>query len=129
MATQIWRRRRDSAAETTASAPAVSDSRTRRWDTTRVRRFQRHDGLSAFVWLAAWTITLILLFGIALTWGGANQANDVVHAVMRAGTWLATPFHDVFRNGDARKQLTENWLFAAGVYLVAGRVLAWLLRW
>ncbi|GAA0336957.1 hypothetical protein NE235_24820 [Actinoallomurus spadix] len=129
MATQIWRRRRESAAETTAPAGAVSGARTRRWDTTRVRRFQRHDGLSAFVWLAAWTITLVLLFGIALTWGGANQANNVVHGVMRAGTWLASPFDDVFRNDDARKQLTENWLFAAGVYLVAGRVLAWLLRW
>lgn len=129
MATQIWRRRRESAAETTAPGRAVSGTRARRWDTARVRRFQRHDGLSAFVWLAAWTITLVLLFGIALTWGGANQANNVVHVVMRAGTWLASPFGDVFRNDDARKQLTENWLFAAGVYLVAGRVLAWLLRW
>ncbi|MEV5705630.1 hypothetical protein [Actinoallomurus sp. NPDC052274] len=129
MATQIWRRRRGRVEETTTSRPAVSDARTRRWNTTRVRRFQRHDGLSAFVWLVAWTITLVLLFGIALTWGGANQANGVVHAVLRAGTWLATPFDDVFRNADARKQLTENWLFAAGVYLVAGRVLAWLLRW
>jgi hypothetical protein len=125
MATQIWRRRR----EPTETTPAVRDTRTRRWNTTRVRRFQRHDGLSAFVWLAAWTITLVLLFGIALTWGDANQGNGVVHAVMRAGSWLATPFDDVFRNADARKQLTENRLFAAGVYLVAGRVLAWLLRW
>jgi hypothetical protein len=35
----------------------------------------------------------------------------------------------VFTNADTRKQLTENWLFAAGVYLVVGRVIAWLLRW
>ncbi|MFL6051352.1 MAG: hypothetical protein ACJ72W_00310 [Actinoallomurus sp.] len=129
MATQIWRRRREPAAETTASTRAVGDTRARRWNTARVRRYQRHDGLSAFVWLVAWTITLVLLFGIALTWGGANPHNNVVHAVLRAGTWLATPFDDVFRNADARKQLTENRLFAAGVYLVAGRVLAWLLRW
>jgi hypothetical protein len=130
MATQIWRRRRrPAAAETTDSAPAASDTRRRRWNTTRVRRLQRHDGLSAFVWLVAWTVSLVLLFGIALTWGGANPHNNIVHTVLRVGTWLATPFHDVFRNADARKELTENWLFAAGVYLVVGRVLAWLLRW
>ncbi|WP_433175750.1 hypothetical protein [Actinoallomurus sp. CA-150999] len=127
MTTQIWRRRRRQAAE--ATAPAVSDTRPRRWNITRVRRLQRHDGLSAFVWLVAWMVTLVLLFGIALTWGGANPHNNIVHAVLRVDTWLATPFHDVFRNADARKELTENWLFAAGVYLVVGRVLAWLLRW
>ena len=128
MATQIWRRRRAAAAETTASTPAT-DTRTRRWNTTRVRRFQRHDGLSSFVWLIAWTVTLVLLFGIALTWGGANEHNGIVHAVLRAGRWLATPFDNVFQNADARKELTENWLFAAGVYLIGGRILAWLLRW
>jgi hypothetical protein len=128
MATQIWRRRREPAGEA-SSTRAVGDTRARRWNTTRVRRFQRHDGLSAFVWLVAWTVTLVLVFGIALTWGGANPHNHIVHGLLRAGTWLATPFHDVFRNADARRELTENWLFAAGVYLIAGRVLAWLLRW
>lgn len=124
MALQIGRRR---------SAPAERQTwkaRPRRRDSgTRVRRWQRHSTLSAFVWSLAWVATLLLLFGIALTWGGANPHNNVVHAVMRVGTWLATPFHDVFRNADARTRLTENWAFAAGVYLVVGRVLAWLLRW
>lgn len=128
MATQIWRRRRR-VAEADTPTQVMGDARARRWDTTRVRRWQRHDGLSAFVWLVAWTATLVLLFGIALVWGGANQQNNLVHTVLRAGTWLATPFHDVFRNADARKELTENWLCAAGVYLVVGRVPAWLLRW
>lgn len=127
MATQIRRRRR-----TTSTEP-----RRRTWPATRsrpreaagVRRWQRHSGLSAFVWLLAWTATLVLLFGIALTWGRADPHNEIVHAFMRAGGRLATPFDDVFRNSDARKELTENWLFAAGVYLAVGRILAWLLRW
>jgi hypothetical protein len=98
--------------------------------TAWVRRWQRHDALSALVWLAAWVATLILLLGIGLIWGGpAVPQGATVHAVLRAGTWLATPFHDVFTNADARVRLTENWALAAVVYLIAGRVLAWLLRW
>lgn len=121
MATQIWRRRH-------RPATASATSRSRR-NTVWVRRWQRHDGLSALVWLLAWTATLILLLGVALVWGQANPHNNVVHAVLRFDTWLATPFRDVFQNADARKELAENWLFAAGVYLIAGRALAWLLRW
>jgi hypothetical protein len=94
-----------------------------------VRRWQRHDRLSTLLWLLAWAATLILVFGVALTWGGIAAHSTTVHAVLRGGGWLATPFRDVFTPADARVRLTENWLFAAAVYLVAGRVLAWLLRW
>lgn len=123
MAIQIGRRRGSTAPKRRFEA------RPRRRERAGVRRWQRHSALSALVWSLAWIATLVLLFGIALTWGGANQHNNVVHAVMNVGTWLATPFRDVFRNSDARVRLTENWLFAAGVYVIVGRVLAWLLRW
>jgi hypothetical protein len=97
--------------------------------TVWVRRWQRHETLSTLVWLAAWTATLILLLGVGLAWGGAGSSSWTVHAVLRAGTWLSTPFHGVFAAADPRVRLTENWLLAAGVYLVAGRAIAWLLRW
>jgi hypothetical protein len=78
------------------------------------------------IWLAALAVTAILVLGIALTWAKANPGNDVVHAVMRAGTWLATPFHGVFHDPDARERLTENWLVAGASYLVGGGFLSWL---
>lgn len=129
MAIQIERRHGSAPAKRRTWFEARPRRSERHGSRTRVRRWQRHSALSAFVWSLAWVATLMLLFGIALTWGDANPHNHVVHAVMRVGTWLATPFNDVFRNADARKQLTENWAFAAGVYVIAGRVLAWLLRW
>jgi hypothetical protein len=94
-----------------------------------VRRWQRHDTLSTVVWLLAWAAALVLAFGIALTWSRVAADTTTVHAVLRAGGWLATPFHGVFTGADARVRLTENWVLAGAVYLVAGRVLAWLLRW
>lgn len=84
-------------------------------------------GVGRAIWMITMVVVAILLLGIALTWANANGNNELVHAVMRAGRWLATPFHDVFNNTNARERLTENWLLAAGIYLVAGRVLAWIL--
>ena len=59
----------------------------------------------------------------ALLWG-----REIVHGVMRAGTWLATPFRHVFGDTDPRERLTENWLLAAGVYLAGGGILAWIVE-
>lgn len=92
------------------------------------QRWRRSNPISSLISLAATVVTVILLVGVLLTWAKANQNNDIVHDVLRAGTWLATPFHNVFKNSDARDRLIENWLLAAAVYLVAGRIIARVLR-
>jgi hypothetical protein len=78
------------------------------------------------IWAAAVVATLILVAGVALTWTGANPANDLVHGLMRAGTWLASPFRGVFTDPNGRERLTENHFLAAAVYLTAGGVLSWI---
>jgi hypothetical protein len=130
---------RRTAGETTAARPRIFNGRrvtdaepqTVLVDRKTARRWRRHrrNPISNALWTVALTAAAVLGLGMLLTWSDANQANDVVHAIMRLGTWLATPFHDVFSNSDAKHQLYENWGLTAGVYLVVGRALSWLIRW
>ncbi|MGI8328887.1 hypothetical protein ACRYCC_02915 [Actinomadura scrupuli] len=89
----------------------------------------RRNPISTAIWMAAVAAAAVLGLGMLLTYSDANQANDVVHAIMRTGDWLATPFRDMFVNADPKHQLYQNWAVAAGAYLVLGRALAWLTRW
>jgi hypothetical protein len=97
-----------------------------RWEHTASRRGGIRYNIGQVIWLAAIVVALILLVGVAFVWWNANPGNELVRGVMRAGTWLATPFRDVFTPANARDRLTENWALAAGVYLVGGRILTWL---
>jgi hypothetical protein len=123
MATHTGRRLRSRSVRRTRTR-----ARTRRPWHASSRRSEAAGGLSRLIWLLALGIALVLLVGIAMTWAGADAAHEPVYAVMRAGSWLATPFRDVFTNPDARVRLTGNWLLATGFYLLTGRILAWLLR-
>lgn len=114
-----WLRSRRSGSDT-----VVVDRR--RWQ--RMRR-HRHNPISRLVWAAGWTAAVILVAGILLTWAGANPANALVGGILDIGAWLATPFHDLFRNSDADQRLYLNWGVAAAVYYVLGRVVSWLVRW
>jgi hypothetical protein len=97
------------------------------WDLSdRRRRSGLRYGIGRVIWLATLGVVTILVLGTAFTWANANPGNDLVHAAMRAGTWLATPFRGVFHDPNARERLTENWLVAGGVYLVGGGLLSWL---
>jgi hypothetical protein len=91
-------------------------------------REQRHNPVSLLVWLAGWAAALILVAGTALTYARADMSNAAVHAVMDAGRWLATPFSEVFSYRDRSRQLYANWLLAAAVYWIIGRMLSWLIR-
>jgi len=108
-------------------APAAKPARPRR----RRAPWQRRPAnpISVALWAASWAAVLILGLGMLLVYGEANQANSIVHSIMRTGTWLATPFHDVFHNANPDHQLYENWGLAAVVYFVVARVFAWLLQW
>lgn len=92
-------------------------------------RRHRHNPISRLVWAAGWTAAVVLLAGMLLTWIDANPANGLVNAVLNIGEWLATPFHDLFRNPDADHRLYQNWGIAAAAYYALGRVLSWLIRW
>ncbi len=92
-------------------------------------RRKPHNPVSVLLWAASWAAVLILVLGMLLVSADANPNNWFVHATMRTGDWLATPFRDVFHNPNPRHQLYENWGLTAAVYFVAGRTLAWLLQW
>jgi hypothetical protein len=143
MVTQIWRRRRAEAAPEktepertepgrifTRHRPVEAVPRTVLVDrrTARKLRTRRHNVVSAAIWLVALAAVLVLLLGMLLSFAGANPDNDIIHTIMRAGTWLASPFHDVFLDSDPDRQLYVNWGIAAAVYLLIGRALSWLVR-
>lgn len=98
-----------------------------KWDLSdRKRREGAGFVLGRLIWWAAVAVTLILLLGIALTWENANPNNSLVHGVLHAGRWLATPFDNIFNDANARERLTENWILAGAVYLTGGGVLSWI---
>ena len=99
-----------------------------KWDLSdRKRREAPGYVLGRLVWWAAVAVTVVLVLGVALTWGNTNPSNSIVHGVMRAGHWLAAPFGNVFHDANARERLTENRLLAASVYLTGGGLLSWII--
>ncbi|MEU9016241.1 hypothetical protein [Actinomadura sp. NPDC048394] len=118
-----WPRRTPAAAPPAESAgKTVVVRRPRRWLRTR------HNPVSAMILAAGWAAAFILALGMLLTWGGANPGNDLVHATLNTGRWLATPFHDVFTRTDPKEQLYINWAIAGVVYYVIARALSWMTR-
>jgi hypothetical protein len=107
----------------------------------------RHARRGGGVWRAALTVTqrlrdllatavltvgvltaLVLALGAVLTALGANERNEIVAGILSLGAQLVGPFADVFAFDDEVRQVLVNWGIAAGVYLVAGRVLERLIR-
>ncbi|WP_433240183.1 hypothetical protein [Actinomadura nitritigenes] len=118
-----WPRRTAAAAPSDESAgKTVVVRRPRRW------RRGRHNPVSAMILAAGWAAAFILALGMLLTWGGANPGNDLVHATLNTGRWLATPFHDAFTRSDPKEQLYINWAIAGVVYYVVARALSWMTR-
>ncbi|MFC4910354.1 hypothetical protein [Actinomadura gamaensis] len=117
--TRPWTR---PASETGPTRTVVVKRRPGRW------RRMRHNPISLLILAAGIAAAAILVLGILLTWGDANPSNTLVHATLRSGSWLATPFHDVFPRPNPKHQLYLNWGIAAGVYYVLSRVLSWLTR-
>jgi hypothetical protein len=69
-------------------------------------------------------VAAIIVVAIVLHLLNANPSNGIVDAIHQAGSWLTTPFHNLFspKNGDLRMAL--NWGIAAVVYLVVARIIA-----
>ncbi len=110
-----WRRGSTGGTATVARKPP-------RWRRTRP------NPVSAIIMAAGWAAAAILGLGMLLTWGDANPGNVLVDAVLDAGRWLATPFHDVFTRTDPEEQLYINWTLAGVVYYVLARAFSWMTR-
>jgi hypothetical protein len=109
-------------AEGTAGPTIVVERKPSRW------RRSRPNPVSVAVMAAGWAAVAILGLGMLLVWGNANPGNALVDAILDAGRWLATPFHDAFTKRDPERQLYVNWTIAAVVYYLMARVLSWLTR-
>ena len=85
--------------------------------------------IARIIRFAAGLVAALIVLGILLFVLGANQSNAIVEAVMDAGRWLTTPFHDLFNFDNRRTELAVNWGIAAAVYyLVASFVARFLAR-
>lgn len=73
-------------------------------------------------------VCVILALDIAFTVFSANEGNAIVRTVGRWGHGLAWQFRDMFTPKDRRIAVLVDYGIAAVIYLIAGRVVAGLLR-
>jgi hypothetical protein len=93
---------------------------------TGVRRVS--DRAADLVRVLAMIICVLLALHIAFVVFSANQDNAIVRTVNDWADWFAWRFRDMFVPKDERVGVLVNYGIAAVVYLVAGRVLASLIR-
>jgi hypothetical protein len=84
--------------------------------------------LARLVTLVAGLVALTLVVGILLVVLEANRDNAVVDAALDAARFLAGPFDDMFQPDGRELRVAVNWGLAAVIYLVAGGLIARLLR-
>lgn len=73
-------------------------------------------------------IVAVIALGILLVLLSANRGNMLVDFILDLGTWLTTPFHNLFANPNPKENVVLNWGLAAIVYAVIGGVIARLAR-
>ena len=97
----------------------------------RANRYQTAASAKAsiarFVILVTTVIALILVLGIVLVVLGANNSNDLVHAVRDAAHFLAGPLNNLFTLDNNKAEKAVNWGLAAIIWIAIGRVIARLL--
>ena len=76
--------------------------------------------LACMVRKATFLGVCLIVVAFMLVVSEANQSNSVVAALQDAGSWLATPFHDVFDLGAAKANVAVNGAFAALAYAIGG---------
>jgi hypothetical protein len=84
--------------------------------------------LARLVQTVAWLVAAVIVATILLIDLGANGNNQVVKAVTDAGKFLAGPFKDMFKLHNHDWRVAVNYGIAAVVYVVAGGVIARMLR-
>jgi hypothetical protein len=83
---------------------------------------------AGLVGVAATVICVLLALHIAFVVFSANDDNAIVSTVNGWADWFAWRFHDMFVPKDERVRVLVNYGIAAVVYLIAGRVVAGLIR-
>ena len=86
------------------------------------------NAIAAAVMILAVIIAVVLALHIVFEVFDANKDNGIVQFVNGWATGLAYGFRDLFVPKDAAVRVTVNYGLAAVVYLVAGRILAGIIR-
>jgi hypothetical protein len=87
----------------------------------------RNTAATVVATLAA-AVAIILAVHIVFVVFAANDANGLVRTVNSWATWLAWTFKDVFTPRNPKTAALVNYGPAAAIYLVAGRVVAAMIR-
>src|SRR5947209_10924022 len=83
--------------------------------------------IARLVRLATLIAVAIIVAGILLRVFGANGSNTIVHDVHQAGSWLASPFKNVFSVRHPKESIALNWGLAAVIYALVGGFIASLI--
>lgn len=86
-------------------------------------RYSRSTAASVVLGITGVVVGIIAL-SILLELADANRGNMLVDLVLDIGTWLTTPFHNLFTPNDPEENFVINWGLAAVVYAVIGGVIA-----
>jgi hypothetical protein len=86
------------------------------------------SGLARLVMLVTGLVALTIVLGIVLILLEANEDNTIVDAILDAAKFLVDPFKNVFDLKRRKTEIAVNWGIAAVVYLMAGSIIARLLR-
>ena len=84
--------------------------------------------LARVVMALASLVFLIILLAVLLLLLGANRNNVVERDVTGTARWLVGPFDGLFTVSSHTLSTAVNWGLAAFVYLIAGGLIAALLR-
>jgi hypothetical protein len=84
--------------------------------------------LAALVDIVTGIVAVIIVVGILLVVLKANGGNAIVKDVHDAAKFLVGPFDGMFEPKNHRLAIAINWGIATVVYVIAGRLIAALLR-
>jgi uncharacterized protein YggT (Ycf19 family) len=84
--------------------------------------------LARLVMVAAALVFAVIATAILLRVLDANPTNTIVKDIHDVARALVGPFHDVFKIKRPKASIAVNWGLAALIYLVAGAVVARILR-
>ncbi|MGH8776134.1 MAG: hypothetical protein ACRDWI_13535 [Jiangellaceae bacterium] len=73
-------------------------------------------------------IAAFIALAIVLVLVDANEGNVIVNAIVEVGRFFSTPFHDMFPQSDAERNVLVNWGLAALAYLLVGGIVARFVR-